>query len=605
MAQPNTSKNELFEMDISDGDGALGLLIHRHAELLATELEPKYPDFTRDLMQAVHETHWRQETQCARALTALQRRDAEIDALRREQERKVATSGTEAAVSTRAVAVQCEELRWSKDVALIAEQRDQIEVLLDELEILRAALDAQQRITPQVTDEDVNTIASIELATVDVRGVLAATEDQSVTIEAKIPKAVFTAENECPWTTAAASLQHACAFMQLSSTCSANLTIIGSLEATACGDLEHLLQTQAIELDHMRQCFDQFREHAAALMTTAQDPLSRTQFPAFNPRDFADEDPSGSFSSIHCASVLNRVITQLMQQSFSSARSQLVTDDQWKLLLEEVSKSADCSHGCADEHSVHAATMIQHWTGWEAAHTHEIQAIRQSCAYQLALSQHRINSLIGTVHHNHQRETDLQAEVNVLKRILDKRSENEVLINSKATASASSEPSEPSYTELLFHSTHLQQRLYEQTERLNIAERAVRALSSAKLHQDSATSSDPDVMTNWLICELQRSKQDLSDANQRCEDLMLLSSQNNALQSEILTLKQQLAAERGDIQTIAAERDVCKKELVELDRKLRHIEMRFLTHDAPPSCTIENRSEPSDLSGMECSAPVL
>lgn len=575
-------------MEASDGDGALRLLMRRHAELLATELENKYPAFTRELKQAVHETHWRQETQCARALIALQRRDAEIDALHRELERKATT---DTVTSTRAVAVQCEELCWSKDAALIADQREQIEVLLDELESLRAALDAQQRIAPQVTDEGMQTVASIESAMVDVRGVAG---DPSVTPEPKIPKATFTdapAQDKCPWATAVASLQHACAYMQLSSACSANLSVIDSLEGTECGDLDHRLQTQAMELSHMRQCFDQFREHAAALMTTVHDPQ------AFDSRRFANEDTGGSFSSMDCASVLNRVLTQLMQQNFSSARSRLVTDDQWRLLLDEVSSR---SHNCDDERSVHAAAMIQKWAGWEAAHAHEIQAIRRSCANQLAQSQHRINSLVGTAHHHCQREIDLQAEVNVLKRMLDKRSEIEVCINSKTTASASTETREPSYTELLLQSTHLQQRLYEQTERLQVAERAVRALSLANPHQDTATSTGSDARMGWLTCELQRAKQDLCEANQRCDDLMPLSAQNGVLQSEILSLKQQLAAEQLDRRTITAERDVCKQQLIELDRNLKRIEMRLLTHDAPsPSCTLGNGSEPFDLSGME------
>ncbi|KAL4102384.1 hypothetical protein PRIC1_006129 [Phytophthora ramorum] len=553
---------------------------------IARELSQEHPQFAAALRQLERETRLEHERHSVQVLATLRVKDAKILELKK----------------------------------VVSEQREQLDVVLDELERREMKEDVGVQVDTQerrAEDATVQTegikrdMKEVETQTQEVGGdtgvlelleklgkELKILEHKNLVLErelqTRIPKKEDSEEkNEederievCMET-----LQRGVAAMNLSCSCvdyplaffvgvpeeSEGRDGFGNM--STCGDLEHRLEAQAARLEHVQECLYMWRDAAVQFMKRQNESkdISGPIIPTNSLTVRRGENKNTE--EVNCAAALRGALSQIRRHIFQQRGRE--SDDDQHVLKELAAVLARGKSGTKV-----AAKMVQKWAGWEAKHLDEMRALRQGFAEERAVTLSRRTALLTRIDQLRQRELDLQAEVNTLKKSVRGEGSNCIALAPLSPSSKSSGlllgtdrcdgPFE--YPQLVLRLATAEQSLLAKEEQLTTAIDTIRALSSCPPTQVSSEntpglySSDPMNSMNQLAMELQRtSKQKIEFFRRREKDLVNVS-QYFQMEKSCLQLHSRLEAEQKHAGVLEAAKLVCEQERDELEMKVEKLE---------------------------------
>ncbi|KAE9000125.1 hypothetical protein PF011_g14326 [Phytophthora fragariae] len=554
--------------------------------LLARELAQEQPQFVRALRQLERDSRLQQERQSAQVLATLRLKDAKISELQR----------------------------------LVSEQSEQLDVVLDELERRETKEDKQVQVDVCRDTEDAAVqTETLERTLVDVetqteqeegeRGVLlllqklerelSAVEQRNVALETQLQlqqRATTSetterrTEDDERMEACLESLQRGVEAMNLSCGCVENPLAFcvgvpredndgkGSFGAMAtCVNLEHRLEAQAVRLEHLHECLYVWRDAAVQLMKRQNgcDEVPRSVVPSIPQAvHVAARCDEGEEGAINCSVALRGALKQIRERY--NQRSERGYDDEQRVVRDLAQLLAKGKSGVKA-----AAKMVQKWAGWEASHLEEVRALRQGAAEERAVGVSRRIVLLKRIDQLEQRELDLQAELNALRKSM-KGHDTRGFISSLPPESCGAELSGADtcdrpikYPQLMLRLATAEQNLLVKDEQLKAANGTIRALSScsptpSSVNHSVAFYSDNDA--DSLAVEVQRSlQQKLEFFRKREKDLANLG-QYFRMEKMCLQLKSRLDAEQKHAAMLQAALQVCERERDELSMQVEKLE---------------------------------
>ncbi|KAE9335232.1 hypothetical protein PR003_g13117 [Phytophthora rubi] len=554
--------------------------------LLARELAQEQPQFVRALRQLERDSRLQQERQSAQVLATLRLKDAKISELQR----------------------------------LVSEQSEQLDVVLDELERRETKEDKQVQVDVCRDTEDAAVqTETLERTLVDVetqteqeegeRGVLlllqklerelSAVEQRNVALETQLQlqqRATTSetterrTEDDERMEACLESLQRGVEAMNLSCGCVENPLAFcvgvpredndgkGSFGAMAtCVNLEHRLEAQAVRLEHLHECLHVWRDAAVQLMKRQNgcDEVPRSVVPSIPQAvHVAARCDEGEEGAINCSVALRGALKQIRERY--NQRSERGYDDEQRVVRDLAQLLAKGKSGVKA-----AAKMVQKWAGWEASHLEEVRALRQGAAEERAVGVSRRIVLLKRIDELEQRELDLQAELNALRKSM-KGHDTRGFISSLPPESCGAELSGADtcdrpikYPQLMLRLATAEQNLLVKDEQLKAANGTIRALSScsptpSSVNHSVAFYSDNDA--DSLAVEVQRSlQQKLEFFRKREKDLVNLG-QYFRMEKVCLQLKSRLDAEQKHAAMLQAALQVCERERDELLMQVEKLE---------------------------------
>ncbi|KAG2775270.1 hypothetical protein PC129_g8701 [Phytophthora cactorum] len=556
----------------SDLRGATGMdrwagFLQLYESFITRELAQEHPQFARALRQLERDTRLEQERQSAQVLATLRIRDATISELQ-----KVAS-----------------------------EQREQLDVVLDELERreTKEEKDVQVGEERQIEDAAVQTesvekeIKEVSTQTMKIEeesGVLAlleklekelkTLEEKNLALERELQQRVKknekeTVEGRDEMKNCLEILQRGVEGMNLSCGCvESPLTFfVGvpdeGVTMSTCVNLEHCLEAQAVRLEHVQKCLYLWRDAAVQFMKRqGSSDRAELTIPSISPSISARQDEERD-SETHCLTALRGVLAQIRQHIFESQYDA----DQQHVVTELAKVLADGKSGAKV-----AAKMVRKWAGWEGKHLDEIRSLRQGFAEQRAVDLNRRIALVKRINQLERRELDLKAEVNALRKKLrahDKKTEqiSSFLPFWKPDNSlfGADKCESLEYPQLAVRLATAEQNLFVKDEQLAAANETIRALSAG-----SANSGTSDDSMNRLVVELQRASKQKFDFFRRREKDLVTVGQYFQMEKVCLQLQSRLDVEKKQAAIVKAAKEVCDQERDELLMKVEKLEMEAL-----------------------------
>ncbi|OWZ01707.1 hypothetical protein PHMEG_00026853 [Phytophthora megakarya] len=504
---------------------------------ITRELTQKHPQFAFALRQLERETRLEQDRQNAQVLATLRLKDARICELQK----------------------------------MVKEQHEQLDVVLDELERRETKEDKQVQAGGKTQKEDASVQTESDRRDMETQteqneeesGVLGlleklekelkTLEEKNVKLESELQQKMLkdeVMEDSEEMKKCLEILQRGVDAMNLSCGCVDNplMYIVGVLDKSggedfgsmsACVNLEHRLEAQAVRLKHAQDCLYMWRDATVQMMKQQNEP-NRAVEPKFSTSLTIRHDKE-DVAEISCMTALRGALSQIRQYLFQRRRKNYNGSHQGKTWNK---------NRCEDGSKMGA--------GWEAKHLEEVRALRQGFNEELIVAQNRRVVLLKRITVLEQQELKLQTEVEVLKKkckFQDGKNSTALTVSSP-TLRANELPVKTDkcgklleYPQMALRLATAEQSLLAKDEQLTAANDTIRALSSGTMtstHMLSTNTLLPssDVSMNQLDIELQRSSQQKLEFFQRREKDLVSLDQYFRMEKRCLQLQTQLGAEQ-------------------------------------------------------------
>ncbi|ETK73201.1 hypothetical protein L915_19854 [Phytophthora nicotianae] len=550
-----------------------------YESFITRELAQKHPQFVRALRQLERDTRLEQERQNAQVLATLRLKDAKISALQK----------------------------------VVIEQREQLDVVLDELERRETKVDKEVQMGEERQLEDaavqtksvakeLNEISTQTEKSEEETGVLTlleklekelkTLEEKNLALEKELQHRVKKNENEENLENSEELdnclevLQRGMEAMNLSCGCveSPLMFFVGlpgeEETVSTCVNLEHRLEAQAVRLEHVQECLYLWRDAAVQFMKRqdSSDSGKELTLPSSSSSGIARRDDN---IAPQCLTALRGALAQIRQHIFQPHGS-----DNQHAVTELAKVLSNGKNGVKD-----AAKMVRKWAGWEANHLDEIRSIRQSFAEEHAVSLSRRTALLKRIDQLERRELDARAEVNALRKKLrlceskiERFSSYLPLWKPDNSSDGADKREVLEYPQLIVRLATAEQSLLVKDEQLVAANETIRALSTGLVPTNTSGSRD-DSMSR-MITELQRvSRQKLDFFRRREKDLVTVS-QYFQMEKTCLQLQSRLQAEKKQTAILNAAKEVCEQERDELLMKVEKLETEILLANVNRKSTI-------------------
>ncbi|POM58133.1 Hypothetical protein PHPALM_37266 [Phytophthora palmivora] len=542
---------------------------------IACKLAQQHPQFARALLQLERDSRLELERQSAQVLATLKVKDTKISELQN----------------------------------VVSEQQEQLDVVLDELERRETKEDkgVQFGIQRQKEDASVQTETikkDIETQTEKFEGEsgalvlleklekeLKTLEEKNLILERELQQRVMKREEDVTEYSEDIDnvleiLQQGVDAMNLSCGCVDNPLVffVGawdesdekeSVTMSTCVNLEHRLQAQAVRLEHVQECLYLWRDAAVLMMKRLNQPSCAAR-PTLSPPLASTRDEKPDSGEMSCSFALRGALSQLRHHAFRF-RGKSCNDKLYDL-KELANLLAKGKNGAKM-----AAKIVQKWAGWEAKHLEEVRALRKGFNEEIAVANNRRTVLLKRIFQLEQRELDIQAEVNTLKKTI--KFQGGLNTRHSLTSSPENESSRKvdkcdellEYPQLALRLATAEQSLLAKNEQLTAANNTIRALSSctpASTHTLSSSTviSRNGASMNRLAMELQSaSKQKLEFFQKREKDLISLG-QYFQMEKLCLQLQSRIGAEQKRAAITKAAMNVCERERDELFVKVEKLE---------------------------------
>lgn len=277
---------------------------------------------------------------------------------------------------------------------------------------------------------------------------------------------------------------------------------------------------------------------------------------------------------IDCSVALRGALRQIREDY--NRRSGRRYDDEQRVLKDLAQVLAQGKNGVKS-----AAKMVQKWAGWEARHLDEVRALRQGAAEERAVAASSRVVLLKRIDQLEQRELDLQAALNALRKDMKVHGSRGLLtsmpVDSCERESCGADNCERplKYPQLMLRLATAEQNLLVKDEQLRAANGTIRALTSCTPAPSSANRAAVFYSANdsdSIAVEAQRSlQQKLEFFRKREKDLVNLG-QYFGMEKACLQLKSRLDAEQKHIAMLQAAQQVCEQERDELLMKVEKLE---------------------------------
>ncbi|GMF13615.1 unnamed protein product [Phytophthora lilii] len=537
------------------------------------ELAPEHAQLARALRQLERETRLEQERQSAQVLATLRPKDARISELQR----------------------------------LVSEQREQLDVVLDELERRETKEDKEVQVGEKIWKEDVSVqTESTEMGRIEIEtqtepdegsGVLEVlkklekelkvVEERNLALEKELQQRVLKSEGKESedvvieereqMETCLKTLQRGVDAMDLSCKCVDTPLMFfagvpgvndqnegggnGSKTLSTCVNLEHRLEAQTARIEHIQECMHFWRDAVVQLIKrhNLADHDSTPVIPLISSSTVSHTDKKES-GVMDCAVALRGALAQMRRHCFHY-RDGMCNNRQ--TFVKDLATTISKGHNGAKL----AAKMVQRWAGWEANHLMEVRAMRQGIAEERALAVSRRIALLKKIDSLEQRKLDLQAEVNVLKKNRDRSCNGPLSLrqckSEEMVLGLDKRASPIDYPQLMLKLLNAEQNLLAKDEQLKSANATIRALSSGTL---SAAASGT-IGNNPLIPLQQR-----YEVSWKQEKDLVNLGQFFQLEKKCLQLQARLSAEQKRAATLQAAQYVYERERDELLMKVEKLE---------------------------------
>ncbi|GMF39463.1 unnamed protein product [Phytophthora fragariaefolia] len=413
---------------------------------------------------------------------------------------------------------------------------------------------------------------------------LQAVEQRNATLEKQLKQRAATEEeeeNDERVRACAETLQRGLEAINLSCSCVENPFAIFAGDAGGsarkCVNLEHRLDAQAARLGHLQECSLQWRGAVVQLMKRYNvcDQHSSAVAPLISQPSVAR--CYGENTEVNCSMALRGVLRQL-RELWNLCHGKRNGDD--KLFTREL--AAVLAQGKSGVKT--AAKMVQEWAGWQASHLEEVRSLRQGAADERAAAITRRFVLLNRIDELEQRELDLQAELNALRKSTKGQDIRAPIssfpLNSCGTTLKERDtPEIPlKYPQLMLRLATAEQNLLAREEQMKAANATIRALTSCTPTATSTNISavyDGNSMLS-LATEIQRSLHQTPEWTRKQQKDLMNFGQYFQMEKKCLQLKTQLEAEQMRVATIQAVQQVCEQERDELLLKVEKLESEVL-----------------------------
>jgi hypothetical protein len=552
------SRSPESDLEAASTTDAWTTFLQSYDSLLTRELALQHPQFTRALRQLEREERLGQEKQSAQVLATLRLKDSRICELQK----------------------------------VVNEQREQLDVVLDELERRETKEDKGVQVEVQRTKDDVavqtesaarevQTMATqtdatgLETGVLELLGKLETElktlEQRNTTLEQELQnrmpkKEDVRTEKDDRMRGCLDALQKGVEMMGLSCSCVDNpLAFFAGVpgDVKTCVNLEHRLEAQAVRLEHVQECLHMWRDAAVQCMHRQSGLESATKTPSISPPFTIRREETEGAGAVNCSVALRGALTQIRQQLLRHRDSDV------HLLVKELATVLATTRSGAKI----AAKMVQKWAGWEGKHLDEVRKLRQGLAEARAVDLSRRTALLKRVDLLEQRELDLQAEVNALNKKLEfgNSSALDVLAPSTKPGNVLRGTDECGgsldYPHLLLKLATAEQSVLAKDEQLAAANETIRALSTPP--QARGVAANP---INRVAANLQRASTMKLDFFRGREKALVSVGQYFQREKQCLQLQSRLEAEQK-LQAVAkAAKEVCERERDELSMKVEKLE---------------------------------
>ncbi|KAG7389846.1 hypothetical protein PHYPSEUDO_009359 [Phytophthora pseudosyringae] len=554
--------------------------LQSYDSFISREVAPQHPQFARALRQLERDARLEQEQQSAQVLATLRLKDARISELQ----------------------------------TLVSEQRDQLDVVLDELERRETKEDKEVQVGGERPKEDaaVQTLRpgretqegeTQTEETEDESGVLKlleklekeleTLEGKNWRLERELQQRVLKSEESRAEHSEAMEncldiLQRGVDAMNLSCGCvdyplafcvgvSEEEKTVDSAAMSTCVDLEHRLEAQAVRLEHVQECLYLWRDAAVQLMKRQNEPNCAvpSTIPTISPSLIAHRGEQ--VGVVNCSAAFRGALAQIRQhlsRGRFNGNDQCVVKNLAQALVNGKSSAKD------------AAKIVQRWAGWEAKHLDEVRALRQGFAEEHAVELSRRTALLKRIDHLEQRELDLQAEVNALRknvRVQEGKTDQDVtplspfMKRGKVFLGTDMHDESLEYPQLALRLATAEQSLLATYEQLAAANETIRALSSCTPAPTAPSRNGGAVNSvNQLAVELQRTSKLRLDFFQRREKQLISVGKYFQMEKSCLRMQSRLEAGQKHVAMMEATTEVCERERDELLMKVEKLETEAL-----------------------------
>ncbi|KAL7691909.1 hypothetical protein Plhal304r1_c008g0033301 [Plasmopara halstedii] len=576
-------------MKLKDAANANGWtnFLQFYESFIKHELAQHYPQFARSLCQLEQDTRAEQERQNAQVLSTLRLKDAKILSLQK----------------------------------IVNEQREQLDVVLDELERRETKEDKEVQIRIEMrrgdaaiqtesvqrkvkdsctqtgkNEEELRICQLLEKLGKDLKLV----EDRNVALENELHQRATEKDDKMEdnmiFKDCLKKLQFGMDAMKVSYDCVRSpLTLfVGQSEIesekSTCVNLEHRLEVQGVRLEHLQACLYAWRDAIVQCMKQHILPDSDTKLVKISPLCpiSASQDQGDHRPTIQCFFALRGALAQLRQHTFQQSHQHGASEQQ--SVVKEFAKALSNEKNGVEI----AAKIVQKWAKWEAKHMKEMHALRRGFAEERAEYRNRRIALLKQIDHLEQREMDLQAEVNAWRRKREaskSKCEQELpfftvnkpenLISGKALE----------YPQLLARLATVEQSLLVKDEQLAAANATIKALSTCTTGSENSVSIDTGAMNSitQIAGDLQRVSRQKLDVLQQRQTRLVGVSQYFQAEKKCIELESRLGVETQRTAILKAAGKVWNHEREELLRKVEKLETEalFATIQCPPRMSLE------------------
>lgn len=546
-----------------------------HQSFITHELAQQHPQFARSLCQLERDLRMEQERLSAQILATLRLKEARIVDLQN----------------------------------VVSEQREQLDVVLDELERRETKEDKGVQIKIERQRED----AALQTESVQKMIENVGTQTEPTEEKSSVPELLEKLEMELKMleeknlalenqmhqrpsrhnekmidneelTCCLEKLQRGVDAMNLSCKCveSPLLLFAGAPEfqggEATCVDLEHRLEAQNIRLEHIQEHWVLWREATVQFMKQHDSSNYGTELmkiPPFQPINDRQNSENHS-ATAQCFTALRGALAQIRQHNFQQT-FQYNAKEQQHIVQEFARALTREKHGVKN-----AAKIVQKWAQWEAKHLREVRALKKGFAEAHSVGQSRRFALLKRIDQLEQRGMELRAEVSAWKK-------NFEIYRSKSEQNSSFLPfwkpennlagKSLDYPQLLVRLATVEQSLVAKDEQLAAANATIKALSSCTTTPTGSgycVSTDSKAITQ-LAVDLQQVAKEKLDSLQRRQTELVSVAQYFQAEQKCLQLQSRLEAETKQVASLKAANKVCEHERDEHMRKVEKLEIKALT----------------------------
>ncbi|KAG1696079.1 hypothetical protein DVH05_019064 [Phytophthora capsici] len=395
LCAPQTSLQDTDSIDRWDS------FLRLYEPFILRELAQKHPQFTSALRQLGRETRLEQERQSVQVLATLRLKDSRIVELQKvvkEQREQLDVVLDE---------LERRETKEDKEVQ-VDEKRNTVHTAVQTQSVDRQAKDVETQ--SDVMEEDDGVVMLLE----KLEKELTTLERKNMTLEKELQQRMKKENTESSeeMKNCLEILQRGVDAMTLSCSCVDNplaffVGVPGGEDSAAklCVNLEHRLEAQAVRLEHAQESVYLWRDAVVQLMKRQSEPNAEPRL-TIEPTIRKTE---ATGAAVNCTTALCGALAQIRQHLFQRRGGCSNSDQQ---VVSELAKVlANGKSGVKL-----AAKMVQKWAGWEEKHLKEVRALRQGFKEEQAAELSRRTALMTRINRLEQQELDLMAELNSLKK---------------------------------------------------------------------------------------------------------------------------------------------------------------------------------------------